>query len=48
MSRVVPWVLLWLLTLGMLGIDITWEDGLHLRLASWPKLLVEWLRGEEK
>lgn len=37
MIRCTMWGFLWLVTLGVLEIDVEYSDGLHIRLHSWVK-----------
>jgi hypothetical protein len=46
-KRILPWLLLWLLTLGVLDIKIRWGDGTSLHLVGWPKRLAELYRDGE-
>lgn len=37
MIRVILWTSLWCLCLGFASIDVTYTDGLHIRLYSWAE-----------
>ncbi len=35
MMRIALWTTLWVATLGLLEIDVCYEDGLHIQLHNW-------------
>ena len=41
MGRVLFWVALWILSLGLLSGEIRYTDGLKIKLVSWPQGLAK-------
>lgn len=35
MLRFIFWIAVWVATLGLLDIDVSYSDGLHVKLRSW-------------
>lgn len=48
MFRFLAWFILWVVTLGMLDIDVKYSDGLSVHLVGWPKKLGELLRRKDE
>jgi hypothetical protein len=46
--RIAFWLILWLVTLGVLAIDVQYADGLHITLKSWPDELLRVWRARRK
>ncbi|KKM17961.1 hypothetical protein LCGC14_1670420 [marine sediment metagenome] len=46
MGRTILWLGVWLLSLGMLDIDVKYSDGLRIQLVGWPSKLAD--RGKPK
>ncbi len=44
MLRIIGWLILWIVTLGVLDIEAEYDDGLKIHLVGWPKKLAELLR----
>jgi len=39
MGRIIFWMTLWVITLGMLDIEAEYSDGLKIHLVGWPMRL---------
>lgn len=46
MIRILTWSLFILFTLGAVGFDVRYNDGLHLRYRSWFENLIEKVKGK--
>lgn len=38
MLRMFFWLGVWVMTLGLLDVEVKYEDGLRIRLRSWPEV----------
>ncbi len=47
MFRVIVVFLLWLLTLGIFSVKISWVDGVNVSLTGWPDALLGLIRNRK-
>ena len=45
--RQLMWVLITIITLGILSYEVTYVDGLHLKFIGWPERLSNWRKNRK-